>query len=57
MSIDYKKRGKELCMNICKEKQQESRYIADIQWFIDAAKSILARKRINGDSIKARKRM
>lgn len=44
-------------MNICKEKQQESRYIADIQRFIDAEKSILARKRINADSIKARKRM
>lgn len=44
-------------MNICKEKQQESRYITDIQRFIDAIKSVLARKRINADSIKARKRM
>ena len=44
-------------MNIGKGKQQESRYVADIQWFIDAVKSILARKRINTDSIKARKRM
>ena len=44
-------------MNICKEKPQESRYITDIQRFIDAIKSVLARKRINADSIKARKRM
>lgn len=44
-------------MNICKEKQQESRYVTDIQRFIDAIKSVLARKRINADSIKARKRM
>lgn len=44
-------------MNICKGKQQERRYITDIQCFIDAIKSIFARKRINADSIKARKRM
>lgn len=44
-------------MNICKEKLLESRYVTDIQCFIDAIKSILARKRINADSIKARKRM
>ena len=44
-------------MNICKGKQRESRYITDIQCFIDAMESIFARKRINADSIKARKRM